>query len=124
MAFRLKDDTASKATGQANKVKEQKAKERATATEKAKEEKKTTTPDKPKKVEPFKKPKSDYLLLDLVKRKKVTNPATNHLVITKDIEKDYKAYLESVAGRDGITSYIQGLIDRDMKAHERKQAKK
>lgn len=90
---------------------------------------------------PFRKPTSDYIRLDLVIRKKsivakentstsnhdlINNPGTykgkvwNRQVITQDIEKDYKTYLEQRANETGlsVTKYIHNLIDADMEQNK------
>lgn len=89
----------------------------------------------------FQKPTSDYIRLDLVIRKKQTiaikntstsnhdlinEPGTykgkvwNRQVITQDIEKDYKTYLEQRADATGlsVTKYIHNLIDADMEQNK------
>ncbi len=108
---KVSDDINNMLNGLGGKVKEQRQKERTRQTTQPKKK------EEPKPI-PFKKPNGDYYRLDLVKRKVVTNPATNHPITTEGIEVDYRKYLTGVAGREGITAYIHKLIDKDMKAHK------
>ncbi len=66
---------------------------------------------------PFTKPSGDYYRLDLVKRKVVMG-TNKHPQLTSDIDIDYKAYLDTVRGRDSITAYIHKLLDEDMKKNK------
>lgn len=62
----------------------------------------------------FKKPNGDYYKLDLVKRKVVLG-GNGHDIIIEEIDKDYKTYLQSVCGSDGMAKYIHKLIEQDAK---------
>lgn len=69
------------------------------------------------KVVKFKKPNGDYYKLDLVVRDTVMGE-NKHLVTTETIKRDYKTYLQSVCGVDGMTKYIQNLIEQDAKKNK------
>lgn len=71
-------------------------------------------------VKPFKKPASDYYRLDLVKRQTVVKEkGKGNRVMIKDVDTDYREYLDSVRGTMSITAYIQALLDKDMKANKK-----
>lgn len=66
------------------------------------------------KVVKFTKPNGDFYKLDLVVRETVMG-ANKHMVTTETIKRDYKSYLQSVCGSEGMTKYIQALIEKDAK---------
>lgn len=80
---------------------------------------------------PFKKPQSDYLKIDLVKRgtdvdtrnydrkkrgsDKIETITRSMTVQTEEIITDYRSYLDTVKGDMSIQGYIQKLIEDDMR---------
>lgn len=69
----------------------------------------------------FKKPSSDYYNLDMVVRDTVMG-TKGHPIITEGIRTNYKEYIRTMAGIEGIsiTKYIHNLIDADMMQNEKK----
>ena len=108
MAKKLKvdDSTLSMFDGISEQVKTSKQKQRE--------------PEKP----PFKKPVGDYYRLDMIVRETRTG-TKGHPVITEDIKTNYKDYVATMAGAEGIsiTKYIHRLIDQDMEINNSKYKK-
>lgn len=68
----------------------------------------------------FNKPNGDYYKLDLIVRETILVTDANaknynRKVTTENIVRDYKAYLKSVCGNEGMGKYIHGLIEKDAK---------